>query len=338
MAKVKFQQVKHEEESSEDEAGKAAEHVQFLKAKLLQVKAERPAATKSKAPAFVKAELPAATKSKAPMPVKAELPDDFLTFAKFGERVVAKREAMAMAKAVQPSADAVMAKAVDEVLENDELQKQWRISAKKESMAKAVDEVAEKAEVPDFVKRWRVENQVDEVVENQPRWRPGTAVQLAEVAAMEAKAVQPSAAVDAVMAQSPWRHGTPLQIAEEAASAAKKRGASEPESRYVGYMKMEELAAREFHVKWQDRGPKAPDDATETWRGQHYRQGSGRWSNRGGADRGAHAEWHRSGASASSKPKGAWQKFFDDEGPRPKVMRDAPKWVLDKLRKWGEDV
>jgi len=97
--------VKHEEESSEDEAGEAAEHVQFLKAKLLQVKAERPAATKSKAPAFVKAELPAATKSKAPMPVKAELPDDFLTFAKFGERVVAKREAMAMAKAVQPSAD-----------------------------------------------------------------------------------------------------------------------------------------------------------------------------------------------------------------------------------------
>jgi len=46
----------------------------------------------------------------------------------------------------------------------------------KRSMAKAVDEVAENDEVPDFVKRWRMENQVDEVVENQPRWRPGTAV------------------------------------------------------------------------------------------------------------------------------------------------------------------
>ena len=141
--------------------------------------------------------------------------------------------------------------------------------------------------------------------------------------------------VDAVVDTTPASH---IQEGDRVYAARKAEGASDAEAMHAGYMKMEELAARTFGTRWQDRGPAAPADPSETWRGQRYRPGSNRWSNRGGTASAAQREWHRSGAASSSKPKGAWQKFFDNEGPRPQVLRDAPKWALEKLRNRGENV
>ena len=56
----------------------------------------------------------------------------------------------------------------------------------------------------------------------------------------------------------------------------------------------EEQCARLHGTPWQLRGPpgvETPDDgAPSTWRGQRYRPMSGKWANRGGANKG-HFNW-----------------------------------------------
>jgi len=48
-------------------------------------------------------------------------------------------------------------------------------------------------------------------------------------------------------------------------------------------LRHEELLARSHHISWQDRGPPGPNQGgPETWRGQRFREGTGKWANRGG--------------------------------------------------------
>lgn len=48
-------------------------------------------------------------------------------------------------------------------------------------------------------------------------------------------------------------------------------------------MKAEERAARDQHLRWQDRGPPGPaDGGPSTWRGQRFRPATQKWANRGG--------------------------------------------------------
>jgi hypothetical protein len=66
-------------------------------------------------------------------------------------------------------------------------------------------------------------------------------------------------------------------------------------------------------LAWKERGPPPPSDPTETWRGQRYREGSGRWANRAGQ----HAEWfsayYRAKRSMTPAALQAWVR----QNPRP---------------------
>ena len=76
-------------------------------------------------------------------------------------------------------------------------------------------------------------------------------------------------------------------------------------------LRAEAAAAIELNVKWRDRGPPKPDDPSEKWRGQAWRESSGRWANRGGVAR----EWY----TAFYKAKKQGQEHLDA------WLRDNPK-------------
>ena len=48
-------------------------------------------------------------------------------------------------------------------------------------------------------------------------------------------------------------------------------------------LRAERAAAKELNLKWQERGP--PGAPGEKWRGQNYRVNTGKWANRGGANK-----------------------------------------------------
>ena len=48
-------------------------------------------------------------------------------------------------------------------------------------------------------------------------------------------------------------------------------------------LRAESDVAAQLGLRWQERGPPAPDDPYDTWRGQRFRPESGRWANRGGS-------------------------------------------------------
>jgi len=46
-------------------------------------------------------------------------------------------------------------------------------------------------------------------------------------------------------------------------------------------------------IPWQQRGPPGPEEGgPSTWRGQQWREGSGRWANRGGANKNFYTEFY----------------------------------------------
>lgn len=66
-----------------------------------------------------------------------------------------------------------------------------------------------------------------------------------------------------------------------AAQAAICEGASGSEAQQQAYDAAEGVLAAQYSVPWQERGPRGPQ-APQTWRGQQWRQGSQRYSTRGG--------------------------------------------------------
>lgn len=66
-----------------------------------------------------------------------------------------------------------------------------------------------------------------------------------------------------------------------AAQAAICEGASGSEAQQQAYNAAEGVLAAQYSVPWQERGPRGPQ-APQTWRGQQWRQGSQRYSTRGG--------------------------------------------------------
>ena len=63
----------------------------------------------------------------------------------------------------------------------------------------------------------------------------------------------------------------------------------------------ERIVAEELGTRWQARGPPGPDQGgPTTWRGQAWRSGTKRWSNRGGRNREWYAEYYK-----ANKAKGA---------------------------------
>ena len=59
--------------------------------------------------------------------------------------------------------------------------------------------------------------------------------------------------------------------------------------------------ASEFDIRWQDRGPRG-SDAPSTWKGQRWREGSGRYGNRGGNPE--KNKWYAEQAKLKAKGKG----------------------------------
>lgn len=95
---------------------------------------------------------------------------------------------------------------------------------------------------------------------------------------------------------------------------AKAKAASVPVTpELLAYYSAERQAAEAAGLKWQARGPPGPaDGGPEEWRGQQWRPGSQRWSNRGGT----HSQWYshyhflkRQGFSIDDAKKGADERF-----------------------------
>ena len=68
--------------------------------------------------------------------------------------------------------------------------------------------------------------------------------------------------------------------------------APRPTKRKVDEMEQADLraeahAAKDMSIPWQQRGPGAPIDNSQQWRGQKWREGSQRWANSGGSNGGA---------------------------------------------------
>ena len=84
------------------------------------------------------------------------------------------------------------------------------------------------------------------------------------------------------------------------------------DTRDVEVLRQEQELAQRSGVRWQDRGPPGPDlEGPETWRGQRWREGSQRFSNRGGQHREYYAAKYGKGkgqgkdkSQASSSGKG----------------------------------
>lgn len=75
----------------------------------------------------------------------------------------------------------------------------------------------------------------------------------------------------------------------------------------------EAQVARDMNLKWRERGPPAPEDPSERWRGQSYRPGSGRWANRGGQTSWWFSEYYKNKRVMSSEALKAWVA----QNPRP---------------------
>ena len=91
---------------------------------------------------------------------------------------------------------------------------------------------------------------------------------------------------------------------------------AEAQRRHIGEEELEEIrteaaVARELGMKWKERGPPAPDQGgPDSWRGQQWRQGSGRWANRGGKN----AAWYTAYYKAKAQGPEAVKRFLDESG------------------------
>lgn len=69
--------------------------------------------------------------------------------------------------------------------------------------------------------------------------------------------------------------------------------------------------ASEFDIRWQDRGPRG-SDAPSSWKGQKWREGSGRYANRGGNPE--KNKWYAEQAKLKAKGKGKSKDKATDKG------------------------
>ena len=79
-------------------------------------------------------------------------------------------------------------------------------------------------------------------------------------------------------------------------------------------LRAESIAAKECNVKWKDRGP--PGEPGQVWRGQIWREGSGRWANPGGFAR----DWYKGFYKAKEKSKTLGKQYLEEwlaENPKP---------------------
>jgi hypothetical protein len=128
----------------------------------------------------------------------------------------------------------------------------------------------------------------------------------AEEAPAEEAAAEEAAAEEAAAEEAPpdaaeeappdWSEEAPPDAAEEAAaeeapSAAaaeealppKKYRRAPPTDAERLEAAAERTVAEAFGLSWQERGPPGPScGGPQTWRGQQFREGSGKWANRGG--------------------------------------------------------
>ena len=74
-------------------------------------------------------------------------------------------------------------------------------------------------------------------------------------------------------------------------------------------MRAEENVARDMGLDWSLRGPPGPSEGgPKTWRGQNYREGNGKWANRGGK----HRKWFT--AYYKAKTSGKLDEFLAEHG------------------------
>ena len=93
---------------------------------------------------------------------------------------------------------------------------------------------------------------------------------------------------------------TSSEIPPECKGKGKGKG-DRPPPEVMMYYAAERDAASAAHVRWQQRGPPGPySGGPEFWRGQTFRQGSGRWANRGGTNRSWYATFHRAITNGAS--------------------------------------
>ncbi len=101
-----------------------------------------------------------------------------------------------------------------------------------------------------------------------------------------------------------------------ASSAASSSGAKRKNSNYtyeqVLDLRAEESVARELGLRWQDRGPMREHHDSDTWRGQQWRESSGRWGNRGGVAR----DWYVAFYKAKRQGPQAMSDFLANN-PKP---------------------
>ena len=104
------------------------------------------------------------------------------------------------------------------------------------------------------------------------------------------------------------------RVMEAAVRARAAEDASEEAA--AAYHMTESQAAVQHNVKWRDRGPRGPD-APQHWRGQSWRQTSGRYSTRGGSRQAEFATIYRAkakGKGSEAKGKGSEAKGKGSEG------------------------
>ena len=85
-------------------------------------------------------------------------------------------------------------------------------------------------------------------------------------------------------------------------------------------LREENEAAKAVGVKWQHRGPPPDPDVPleeQRWRGLRFRPGSGKWMNRGGANK----EWHTAHYVAKKQGKAAVEAFLK-ANPHPSMKKD----------------
>ena len=151
------------------------------------------------------------------------------------------------------------------------------------------------------------------------------AVEEEETAASGAYVSAAAAADDAFPMMPPTSKAVPT-------TARGRRRVSEEE---LAELRMEQLCAEGLELRWQDRGPGPPpaDSPHDTWRGQKYRQGTGRYANSGGTNR----VWYACFINAKTGGTRAMDDWFDKNAHQfkagPKSSGGPKEWHEWRRRK-----
>ena len=158
------------------------------------------------------------------------------------------------------------------------------------SLARNMSFGQEADELPDFGEATELEQLVEEEKEAQP-----VEEKKAEEPPAKKRLRSPSRPPRNVMATSSKAPapGPPPPPPPPPSQRRHRREVSEEE---LLDLRAEQKAAEEMGLRWQDRGPPPDLVQGDTWRGQRYRPGTGKWANRGGENK----QWY-SGFYAAKK-------------------------------------